>query len=271
MEVVMRRVYQILSAFAVFAVCLPSGAFAAPQILGLTAFNEAIPLTCADGACTVELTTFCLQRRRDDPEPGTAYTVHDPESVRLILTAADGTRSEVAATGLVSIVTKRGFTAAEARVDASALTRLGAVAAAITVSDGATLIPVPVAGDPDPISAQELAYATGPLRLTAGHWLEGRDAKPSAIRLINRVLNATPPRGRMANNERHGIWDRVNGTESRDAADAGVVRAMDILEACQFRVDVGRYFNLRNCLEVKQDSLMLDMNTRYWSRVDLGS
>jgi len=267
----MRRFYQVLSAFALLAVLLPSGAFAAPQILGLTAFNEAIPMTCADGACTVELTTFCLQRRRDDPEPGTAYTIHDPDTVRLILTAADGSRSDVPAADLMSIATKRGFTAAEARIDESALKSLGAVTAQIIVSDGASLIPVPIAGDPDPISAQELAYATGPLRQTAGHWLEGRDSKPAAIRLINRVLNATPANGRMANAERHGIWNRTNGGKSQTATEAGVVRAKDILEACQFRVDVGRYFNLRNCLEVKQDSLMLDMNTRYWSRVDLGS
>ncbi len=267
----MRRVFLLIPFLGLAMISMSWSAQAAPQILGLTAFNQPLPFTCTDGTCSVELTTFCLQKRRDDPEPGTAYSVHDPDTVRLSVIAADGSRREMAADGLLELRAHRSFTAVRVSLGDETLKALGGVRAEISVAGGASLVPVPVAGDPDPISPGELAHVTGPLRKLAGRILEGDGAKPTAIRLVNRVLNATPLIGRMQTAERHSIWKRVIGETWPQDMNAGTRRAVDMLGACQYRVDVGRYYSLRGCLSVKQDSLMLDMNLRYWSAVDLGS
>ena len=45
----------------------PAPAQAAPQILGLIAYNEPVPMTCVGGTCTAELSSVCFSntaRRR---------------------------------------------------------------------------------------------------------------------------------------------------------------------------------------------------------------
>jgi len=59
-----------------FFVALPltaialSPAQAAPQILGLIASADPVPMTCVDGTCTAELSSVCLQQHRPTPPTG---------------------------------------------------------------------------------------------------------------------------------------------------------------------------------------------------------
>ncbi len=71
---------------------LPVGqALAASQVLALFATTRAIPLTCEDGACSAELSVFCLQEDRWAPRPGTGYQLAEGQDLTLVATAADGT------------------------------------------------------------------------------------------------------------------------------------------------------------------------------------
>ncbi|NNG05836.1 MAG: hypothetical protein HKM95_17275, partial [Inquilinus sp.] len=40
---------------------------AEPQILGLVASNGALPMTCGEDVCAVELSAFCMQERAPVP------------------------------------------------------------------------------------------------------------------------------------------------------------------------------------------------------------
>ena len=246
-------------------------ATAAPQILGVSAAIDPIPMSCEQGKCSVELASFCLQKKRDDPNPGDAYTIFNRDGVNLHLTASDGRVWSVSAAEHVRVTVERSFTAVKVEMDEKTLSGLGAEKVELSVAEGVSLIPVPVAGDADPITERELAYVTDNLRTKAKRWMAGDTPKPVAISIINRIVNATPKTGRMETAAREGLWDDVVGEARSDMSNAGVQKALEMYGACKFRVGVGRYFNMRSCLEVKQDSLMLDMNTHYWQSIDAGS
>ena len=66
------KTFTFLAAFPLIAIA-PLPAQAAPQILGLMASAEPVPMTCVDGTCTAELSSVCLQQQRPTPLTGTVY------------------------------------------------------------------------------------------------------------------------------------------------------------------------------------------------------
>lgn len=261
----------VFASFAIAFLITTPGAVAAPQILGLSAFNEPVPLTCTNGICEAELTVFCLQKKRDDPEPGDAYTLSDADGVQLHFSSAQNSLQTVSAASQIRIEAKRGFTAVRLSLAEASLAEFGADRVAVSVKPGISLVPVPIVGDPDPITDRELAFAKQFLRGLASNWLEGEANKPAAARMVNRIINATPPFGRMTTADRRQIWLNAIGDPETTRLASGGALATDMLLACQYRVKVGRYFSLRRCMEIKQDSLMQDMNLRYWKSIDSGS
>ena len=68
------RIHVISLIAATLAIAaLPAAGQAAPQILGLAATAAPLPLQCADGVCSVEVSGICLQKHRPAPDAGTAY------------------------------------------------------------------------------------------------------------------------------------------------------------------------------------------------------
>ena len=86
-------------AFAAATAFPTGGAAAAPQILGMVATAEPMPLVCAGGTCSAEFSTFCLQDKRVPPRPGTAYTVAGGGGLTLVVTATDGSERRLPAAG----------------------------------------------------------------------------------------------------------------------------------------------------------------------------
>jgi len=250
---------------------MAGSAMAAPQILGVSAFYKPILLNCEGESCTAQLASFCLQKRRDDPNPGDAYTIHDKDRVLLHLTAPDGRAWTVRADPYVSITAERSFTAVKVEMTKQSLAALGAERVGISVAEGVSLAPVPVAGDPDPITERELTYVTEALRAKADRWVSGIKSKPTSIRIINRLVNATPKVGKMQASARRNMFNDVIGRDRASGMNEGARRAVEMFGACLYRVEVRRYRSMRSCLQVKQDSLMLDMNTHYWQSIDAGS
>ncbi len=251
---------------------LAGAAHAAPQMLGVVGTKSPQPMTCADGNCLAQLTAFCLQKERGSPADGTAYLPYDPTVFTVSYALADGSRFTMTAdeAGL-EFVTERGFAAVSAAVPEANLKRMGAVSASIEVASGATLVPKPVAGDPKPLTKDEIRHVAVNMRHLADQWLSPTLEKTAALQTVNAAINLTPRNGAMDTAALHSIWDRATQNDL-DSMPAGAAdRAQKMVDACVWRVEAGRYHTLRRCLEVKHDSLLNDLNTTYWQGTGAGS
>ena len=95
-------------------------AHAAPQILGLVAAAQPIPLTCEGGVCRAEVSAVCLQQHRKSPEPGTAYL--PAQGTEIALTGAG---KSVSVAGLVKMTSVRGFTSVSVSLAQATVRALG--------------------------------------------------------------------------------------------------------------------------------------------------
>ncbi len=262
-------------AFAVAFVLLSAGlhgpATAATQILGLAATGGPVPLVCEDGRCAAELSAFCLQRDRKGPGFEAEYRVSDGRDLTLVVIDDEGSERRLAAAGLVTIKTARGYTAVTVSVAEHDLAAFGATRAAIVVGEGISVLPLPTADNPYPPDAEEIAYATGPARAVASELFDGDGGKAGAARLLGRLINAAPARTRLSMDQRRELWRKVVGTAPDDAAGSAARHAAILFGACQRDIAEGRMFGLRNCLQGRHDELMVDLNLRYWNRLMPGS
>jgi len=264
----------------------PTTALAAPQILAVAATDVPQPLHCENGLCVAEFSSFCLQKQRSNPVDGTPYEPVSDQSFALIYDDRAGIRHQMAGGDLIRITSNRGFTSVRAEIDEQALDDLGVVNAALMVARGTTLVPVPVPGDTNPITDDEIALALSSLQPLADQWLGGGEEKVQAVRLVNTLINLTPPSGRLSDDDRRGLWDRVSqhtghytgqysgtyaSTDGAGLKEGALARAQEMHDACLWRVEIGRYSSMRSCLGVKHDSLMQDMNLSYWKATDVGS
>lgn len=241
---------------ATFLVIFGAPVAAAPQILGLVATGEAIPLQCADGECSAVLSAFCLQEQRLPPDLDTAYAPAPGTTVTLIVASRDGTSQRLDAATLARFETRRGFTAIRVGVPAAALPE-DMVAVAIEVAPRAAVLPIAIANDPDPLGAAEITLATGPWRIAAEAVFEGNSETARAAGLTTRLINALPAKGGIAADAREEVWRRVT------AADAPVVARNDF-EACGRMVDHSVGLTLRQCLAERHQRLQIDNTHAYW-------
>lgn len=164
------RIALSLAAFG-FAAVFSIQAQAAPQILAVAATDVPQPLHCEDGVCAAEFSSFCLQKQRSNPRPGTVYYPVSEQSFALSYDDESGTRLTIEGADLVRFTSNRGFTSVLAAIDEKALRDLGATNPTLEVADSATLVPAPEAGDSNPITAEEVAMAIRTLRPMADQWL----------------------------------------------------------------------------------------------------
>jgi len=247
----------------VAGLALPLAAQSAPQILAVMAVRGDVPLTCADGVCQAQLSTFCLQRARAVPAPGVRYRPAGSGALDLVLTDAKGATWRRPAADLVAFVAGRGYTAVTARLSRARLAALGAVRAALAIASDAALLPVPMADDPTPLTAAEIAEATGPLRALGTRIVDRGGARSEAVRIVAGMVNALPPAGRVDPVRRAALW---RGTAAKEAGGAGLARAKTVYDRCLREVTQARWtFSMRRCLERRHDVLMIDLNVDYWN------
>ncbi len=265
------RLVLAISALTVFlppALLAPlGGAAAAPQPLGLVASRGPVPLACLAGECAAEISAFCLQQARDIPAPGTRYRLAGGE-IALIAIAADGKARRIAGGALLTLEAGRGYSSVRVTLPRRALEEMGAVRAAVEIGERVTLVPVAVAGDPDPLDEAEIAAVSGPLRDLGRRLVDDGGAETDAVRLANGLINDLPATGRIAPGEAARLWRQrlaASGADAEAAARAGAMVAH-----CRDRVAKGRFFSLRRCLETLHDREMLRLNQRFWRAV-LGS
>jgi len=243
---------------------------AAPQILGLLATNGPVDLICEDGQCAAEFSSFCLQRDRRGPGYRALYRIAASGGITLNVERSGGTVATMPAAGMVTVEAVRGYTVVRLSMPAARIRALGGTSASVTVGDGVSLVPIAVAGDPDPLTAAETARATGPLRELAADLFRDSDGMAEAARTIRRMVNWAPRYGRLDERGRDRLWTRVVRPDG-GLPEAARRQAWQRYAACRRDLAEGRMFGLRDCLEGRLDELMVDLNRRYWDRLTPGS
>ncbi len=240
------------------------GAHAAPQVLALLATDGPTALKCEDGRCAAEFSAYCLQRERPDPDDGIAYRATD-DGMTLIVSAGDGTRREIPAADHVSIVTERSYTAVRVSLPERLLQEWNATQVALEVGPRVTLIPLPIADDPEPQTEADIALAVGPQRSVGERLVDRSSPDSDVVRITNVLINALPERGRVTPDQRGSLWARVIAPRAAALPAASVESAGAVYDRCQRKVSIGRYFSLRRCLEAAHDALMVGLNSKYWN------
>jgi len=232
-------------------------AMAAPQVLGLVAAGEAVPLQCDGGTCTALLSAFCLQKERPLPEYETPYGPARPGQVTLAVTMPDGQVQHLEADGLVQFHSRYGYTAIRADLALAALGIDAPVSVAIEIAPRTAMLPAPRPGDANPLTEDEVALATGPARLAAETVLEGRSENARAARVAARLINALPLAGDIEARDREGLWHRIAGADAPP-------RARSMFDACGHTVDQSVGYPLRQCLEERHEQLQIDNTHEFW-------
>jgi len=258
------RMPMLLGATVLAAAVPLAGAHAAPQVLALLATDSPTTLKCEDGRCAAEFSAYCLQRERPIPEPGVAYKATD-DGMTLIVRTADGAGREIPAADHVGIVTERSYTAVRVSLPERLLEAWNAADVAIEVGHRVSLVPLPVAGDPEPQTEADIALAVGPQRALGERLVDRSSPDGDVARITNALINALPEHGRAAPEERGGLWATVVGPRAASFPGATIESAGEVYDWCQRKVSIGRYFSLRRCLETAHDALMVGLNARYWS------
>ena len=242
---------------------------AAPQALGVMSSNGPVPLACSGGECRAQVTAFCLQESRPVPPEGTLYQPVGTPPMRLMLTRADGTTLRLEGAEHVRLSSSRGFTAVSFAIPESLLASHGAVTAAIVIGRDMTVAPVPVAGDPQPQSEEELALAAGPMRRFATDRLE-QGAPAEAARLTQWLINALPAQDQETADIRDGLWDAAIGSPA-GLDPKGTAMARRSYDGCQAALDAGYMRNMRHCLELQHGEMMIERTHAFWREAGAGS
>ncbi len=239
---------------------------AAPQILAVIASAEPVTLQCEFGECRAEFTVFCIEKLRSSPIMGTAYNIHDPDTLVLDGVRRDGSTMRLAGSELLTITTERGHTAVRMSLPSRVLKQFDLASVRVSVSAGASLIPQPVAGDRWPHTAMEIERATGPLRTAAAAIVDDSGTPIAAARVTLGLINALPRAGRATQAERDVAWQRFAPTADAEAqalAKAG-------FDHCSVTTRSG-LTSLRQCLGSLHDAFIGNLNFQYWSSIDTGS
>lgn len=267
----MKSIKRILFAAAIAALsfAIPR-AEAAPQILGLVASNGLpVPMRCDGGDCTALLSSFCLQEARDAPEDGQVYLPGLRGGLSLIVTRASGQHLRLAANQLVTLTLYSEMSTVQASLSLGKLAASGVLLAtgdtiSLAVEDATVILPVPVAGDPDPQTPEEIALATGPLRQLAGETFDTTGAgSADSTRLLGLLINAMPASDDPEPIALDGLLHQVLASVGSGRFDAATLaEAGQVVQNCQnFPSRLGQAY----CLESRQSGLLATMNQDYWA------
>ena len=244
------------------------GAAAEPQILGLLAQNEPIPLNCGGGECYAEFSSFCMEPDRSSPSHQTAYTPTGGTDLTLVATLADGGKVRLPVEDLATFNSIRGFAAVRVSVPEKALMELGARAIALEVGERVSLLPVPRADYRRPHEPDEIAQTVGPGRIMGQRIVDRGGPRADAALLVSRLLNALPEWGRVSDEVRDGVWHQaIEVAGLTQSGGRGLNIARQAYKVCRSKDPDETRFTFRQCLEGRHDRLIWSLNRNYWTSV----
>lgn len=256
-----------LTAFSLPA-SVPLPAEAAPQILGLIASTEPVPMTCAGGTCTAEISSVCLQQHRPTPLTGTAYRPAKRTRITLTVVGPDGVSRSSPVAEVLTFTSLRQFSAVKVSLPEATVRQMGDGAARISIGEMASLIPVAIEGDPNPLSMDEIARYTGPLRGLAEQAFERDGARVNATRILNRMINRMPERGNAGMESVGALWRQTVGRNVAGETRNFLDRAVD---DCRETLRTGVMSDLRSCLSYHHDYLSGENTNNAWQAMNPGS
>jgi hypothetical protein len=257
----------LLVASPLIAIAL-SPAQAAPQILGLIASAAPVPMTCAHGTCTAQLSSVCLQEHRPTPPTGTVYRPAERTQITLIVAGPHGVKRRLPITAALTFTSLRQFSAVKVSLPESAVRRLGDGAASLSVGPMASIIPVAVEGDANPQSAAEIARYTGPLRAMAERAFERDGARVNATRILNQMVNRLPEGSTAGLEKVSALWRQTVPSDTAAETRKYLTRAV---EDCRETIRTGVMADLRSCLSYHHDYLSGENTTNGWRAMNPGS
>ena len=250
----------------------------APQILGLVASAAPVPLVCRGDTCLAELTAFCLQEWRPTPDIGTIYRPTGGDGVTLVAHRADGTVTTFNANALLKFVTDGGHSSVRVNLPRSMLDEGGFTAASIKVGKLVSLLPEPVADDPDPQTELDINIAIGPLREVAASILHEGDERVAAAGVVNRVISLLPDAEQDTLAQIDGGWKKLAAGLPQLGEDAtGVALAERAYASCIAETGAAhmnhdyRLMRMTFCLSSRHDVFIQPLAKKYWATVDVGS
>ncbi len=258
----MRRIFKAASLLVALGIALGAPpAAAAPQVLGLLATKVPQPLLCDDRVCAADLASFCLQSGRGEPFTGQPYRAAGADGLILVATTAEGRAFTVATDEHLRFTANVAMTSVRVFVDRAIVDRLGAARLALQVEPGVSLLPIVPAGDPDPLTAAEIAGATGHARSVAAAFFEDGGPVGVTARLTAALLSRLPAKARLSPSQRDRLWrDAIDADLERVSTAEGLAAARRHLEACRAALDVGVHHSLRTCLEARHGVLVRARN-----------
>lgn len=256
----------LFMATTALAAAVPAGPGGAePQALGLVATEAPAALQCKYGRCDTFLSAFCLEQRRPSPYKRTAYRATAGTDITLVVTTRDGRTLRLPGGEWLTFRSNYIYASVLASVDRERLARLAPVRAGVEVGPLAVLVPVPIAGDPEPHDADELALAAGAYRRAAEAFFGTAGARSERVALTARLINALPRFGRLAAERRDraiaGAMSEAAFSRARPSARRAVA---DTVRNCRAAVAVNRKMNLRACLEVDHGGRQIEINDAFW-------
>jgi hypothetical protein len=262
---------------AIIAVPLFAGSFAAlpaqaePQMLGVVQTASAVPLHCADGNCTAELSSICLHEQRATPTSGYPYTAFNADAIKVTGTRADGSRVFLNAADVLRFTASRGFHTVRVDVPETVREAQGLVSLAVMVEQPLTLIPGKSATDEDnPLTEADIELGAGPMRATATAIVDRNSDTMHAGQILARMIDFLPRHGRAETDARAGLWETAAVSHVPSYSRTGVHKARTAYNRCYRLTRIGDK-NLRGCLAEAHDGLVLDLNEKYWDAVKAGS
>jgi hypothetical protein len=240
---------------------------AAPQILGLVASAEPLPMKCENGLCATEASVFCLQKWRMSPVAGTSYHPAGGEGVQLVALTEDGMTIVVPEPEL-QIKALRGHSAVQIGVDVEWLYARKYQSVSLKIGNKVSLIPEAWAGDPKPLTKKDIETALGTLRDLGHKLVDTAGTNVAAAQLLAHVGGKLPRLGRAHDDIRNAAWQ----TGLKDVSDINakvLAKAKKKFERCH-DVTFGGSTSLRQCLGAQHDIFMGKLNARYWSASEYG-
>jgi|TARA_B100000315_G_scaffold228612_1_gene237505 hypothetical protein len=199
--------------------------------------------------------------------------VTERQELQLILTDAKGNvRTTLAAPHIRIKTARKSHTAVEIAIDRQTLAALGAERATILVGDRVTLAPVPVPGDDNPQTEQDIALSKTALRTVGANTIDRNVEIVGTVHALNHLINTLPAINRTGPAAREALWSGITSLKPEGAGATHFDRVMREFSACWDSrvVEVGA-ISAYTCVQRRHDLIMWQGTREYWHNIAAGS
>ena len=267
----MRHVLPGLVAVAALAA---GGAAAAPQALMVAAGGGEVHLACSGTDCRAEITTFCLQPDRPNPEFGHRYNIlamaDQQGAIQLVGYRKDGGQVVLPLESSAILTSERDHSAIMLTVPAPVLREHGVHRLSVRVSQPVMLVPHAVAGDPREQKEEDLAFLATTARQAAIYTIDEHGDEVAATRIVRDVLNGVPVDRPTTAGERQRAWIEAEPEREAVRAQSMARSAYDDCKDVNATGDI-RLYGFRSCMGVMHDEIIGEVNDAYAELIGAGS